>query len=146
MSRMILTFFASMLLALPAFANDEDDLSQAITRFYAALGDNDFTRVDDFLLPEGFTEYSSRGGLKIDITVPLLKHLVENGLEAKVALQHIETFIYGDMGYATYYRIGTIGRPDTENAPAHTARVTAVWIKKQGSWYIKHIHNSKTGI
>lgn len=145
MPRIPLTFFISLLLVLPAFASDEDDVRQAITDFYSALEAGDFERVDDFLLPEGFTEFSSRGGLKIDITVPLLKKLVEDGLEVKVALQDIETFVHGGMAYSTYYRIGSIARPDKEGLGEHTARVTSVWIKRDGNWRLMHIHNSQTG-
>ncbi len=114
--------------------------------FYTALNNGDFKTVEGYLLPEGFTEFSSRGGVIIDIPVNLLKNLIENGLAVNVALQHIETYVSGNMAYAVYYRTGTIERPDKDNnVPPHTARVTSVWIKQDGNWYLKHVHNSKSG-
>jgi ketosteroid isomerase-like protein len=129
-----------------AMADDVTQVRQTIREFYSALNESNFDKVNQFLLPEGFTEFSSRGGLKLDIANAQLEQLINSGLEVHVALRDIEVFVSGEMAYATYYRVGTIERPDKDNnVPSHTARVTSVWIKQGGSWLLKHVHNSRTG-
>lgn len=147
MTKQLSALTLCLLFCAEAVADNATEVRDTVREFYSALNEGNFDEVNRFLLPQGFTEFSSRGGEKPDIATTRLKQLTNSGLLVEVNLRDVEAFVSENMAYATYYRIGTIERPNKDNnAPFHTARVTSVWIKLDGSWRLQHVHNSRTDI
>jgi ketosteroid isomerase-like protein len=138
-----LGFVFFLFFSVAVTADDAGDVENNIIGFYAALNQGDFDTVNNYLLPSGFTEFSSRGGLLIDISVEGLKKLFKSGLKVRVALQHIDVHVFDGVAYATFYRVGTIDRGGVNKPQRKTARVTSIWVKKDERWYLSHVHNSK---
>ncbi|MFA5630756.1 MAG: nuclear transport factor 2 family protein [Porticoccaceae bacterium] len=145
MKTLINLVLACTLLALPgAFAQADATtaLQETVETFYAALNNADVDTARKHILPEGFTEYSSRGGALLHVDADILEEMFAGDLKVSVALEEINVKVYGDSGYVTFHRIGTIDRGGANKPQDKDARTSMFWIKRDGTWYLLHLHNS----
>jgi len=119
-----------------------EGLEATVRHFYAALNGADVETVKKHLLPEGFTEYSSRGGPLLHVDGEILEKMFAGDLKVDVALEEIDVKVYGDSGYVTFNRIGTIDRGGANKPQDKDARTSMFWINRDGTWYLLHLHNS----
>lgn len=145
MNTLIASAFTVFLLALSivsANADETDELRNAVTTFYAALNKGDVTSARNYILPDGFTEFSSRGGELLYVDADVLEKMFASGLTVNVALEKITARVYGDSGYVTFHRIGTIDRGGANKPQDKDARTSMYWVNQGSKWYLAHLHNS----
>ena len=145
MNKSIASALSIILLALAvvsANADETDGLRNAVTTFYAALNKGDVSGARTYILPEGFTEFSSRGGELLHVDADVLEKMFASGLTVNVALENITARVYGDSGYVTFHRIGTIDRGGANQPQSKDARTSMLWINRDGNWHLVHLHNS----
>ena len=113
-----------------SYANDEDDVKEAVMAMYSALNDGDVAALNT-LIGEELSAFSAGGGLLTVSSGP-----IENLPEYNFQIQHLEVKVYGNAAVATYYRTGT------GEALSGTHRVTMVLNKQAGQWKQVHRHGS----
>jgi len=65
----------------------------------------------------------------------------EAGLKFNLQVRHLDADVYGNTAVLTYYRVGTITRPDGLSRPINF-RVTVIRVKQAGQWKEVHRHGS----
>ena len=136
---------AAYLFAVPANSQDAASLRSTIEQHYAAINSDDTETVlaqhrpemsiffwDGRLLTTGHDlEAAQRQGIAMDVG------------DANVFINDFSAQIYGDVGVATFYLVGsyTLG----EDVERGTWRVTAVWVHEDGVWREAHHHESPLG-
>ena len=128
--------------ALPASAQDAASLRGAIEVHYSAIHSGDLQVASSHHLPE-FSWFSSDGR-------PLLTTEDQEGAarmgavldfgEGNVYMSDFDAQIYGDVGVATFYLIGT--RTWGGETKSGTWRVSAVWVHDGDTWREAHHHES----
>ena len=142
----LIAMLAFMCCASMVLADEEAEVKATVIEFYSSLNAGDFEKIKPFLLPTGFTEFSSRGGLLIDVSLEALDTLFQTGLTVNVSIQHVDVKILGDAAYATFYRVGTLDRGGSNKPQRDAARVTSIWVKQDQRWYLSHVHNSNLSV
>ena len=140
----------TLLLVCSAFSHADDaakglatkSLEDTVRTFYAALNNADVEAAKKHILPEGFTEFSSRGGPLLHVDADILEKMFAGDLKVNVALEEVDVKAYGDSGYVTFHRIGTIDRGGANKPQDKDARTSMFWINRDGTWYLLHLHNS----
>jgi len=130
------------LIFFPAHADDVEELRSTTRVFYDALNDGDVETARNYILTDGFTEFSSRGGALLHVDADLLTAMFDSGLKVDVSLQEMTAKVFGDSGYVTFHRIGTIDRGGSNKPQGKDARTSMLWIKQDGTWFLVHLHNS----
>ena len=146
MKLQITNALAALLLLLSSAVSHADDaataLRETVESFYAALNNADVETARKHILPEGFTEFSSRGGALLHVDANLLEKMFAGDLKVSVALEEMHVKVYDDSGYVTFHRIGTIDRGGANKPQDKDARTSMFWINRDGTWYLLHLHNS----
>ena len=133
---------AKLALVQVAQAQDAASLQAAIERHYAALNAGDVEEgwshhLTDFsifppdgrlLVEPGFREAEDRQGVK------------PQARSANVSMNHFNAQIYGDVGVALFYLVGS--HTVDEEVTTGTWRVSAVWVWRNGEWKEAHHHES----
>jgi ketosteroid isomerase-like protein len=142
----VLTFF--VILTNITFASDVDDMKAVVQNLYKALNNADAKAYAKCVLPEA-TAFANRGLLAYWFSGTTTLHDVQNlqqsridaGTKFNVILHHLDAKVNGNSAVATYYRSGTIIRPNGDIEKGMFSG-TAVCIKQSGKWKIAHFHIS----
>jgi len=139
-------FVIGMFATAVAMADDADDVSAAVQKYFDSLNSGD---VDAWvqLFAEGHTTFAGGGGL-LETSTSLEEQRrirqagVDSGLARNLQTRNIEVQIYGDStAVATNYVVGTL-TPAGGTPQLVLRRRTAVLIKQGGRWKIVHRHIS----
>ena len=137
-------FIVGMFLTTVALADDAEDVKLAELDLLAAENAGDMDRMYRHIDP-GRTLFLPSGGL---LTVAggeqdkrRRQASFEAGLKFNLQVRHLDAEVYGDTAVLTYYRVGTITRPDGLSRSINF-RVTVIRVKQAGHWKEVHRHGS----
>ena len=137
-------FVVGMFLTTPALADDAEDVKAAELDLLAAENAGDMDRMYRHIDPER-TIFLPSGGLLVVAGGEKDKRRrqasFDAGLKFDLRVRHLEAEVYGNTAVLTYYRVGTITRPDGISRSIKF-RVTVVRIKQGGQWKEVHRHGS----
>lgn len=139
---LLVAFGVALVPTHAAQAQDAASLRAAIERHYAAIHAQDQESVLQQHLPEftmffsdgrplleaGFAEAAARTGSDLGFVT------------GNVYMSDFNAQIYGDVGVATFYLVGTHARGGETRRG--TWRVTAVWVREGDEWKEAHHHES----
>ncbi len=133
-----------MFLTPVALADDTEDVKLAELDLLAAENAGDMDRMYRHIDP-GRTLFLPSGGL---LTVAggeqdkrRRQASFEAGLKFDLQVRHLDAEVYGNTAVLTYYRVGTITRPDGLSRSIKF-RVTVIRVKQAGQWKEVHRHGS----
>lgn len=139
---LLMALVAGLATSQAAVGQDAASLRAAIERHYAAIHAQDLESVFQHHLPE-FTWFSSDGRLLMESGVGEAAERFGAALDfgtANVYMNHFDAQIYGNVGVATFYLVGTHNwGGETKHG---TWRVTAVWVRQGNEWKEAHHHES----
>ena len=125
-----------------AWANDADDVRATIERHYAAIHAGDLDTVWDHHLKD-FTMFYTDGGVLFESDRKAVNERMGSSVDfptLNVAMASFNAQIYGNVAVATFFLVGSETRGEkTRNI---TNRVSAVWVKTEGTWKEAHHHES----
>ena len=137
-------FVVGMFLAPAALADDAEDVKAAELDLLAAENAGDMNRLYRHVDPER-TIFLPDGGLLVVAGGEKDKRRrqasFEAGLKFDLQVRHLDAEVYGNTAVLTYYREGTITRPDGVSRPIRF-RVTTIRVKQGGQWKEVHRHGS----
>jgi len=114
---------------------------EAAEQHYAAIRASDNDAVLQQHLPE-FTFFTNDGGLlwSFDSLDQQRTGFEEPAYSSTKTIRHCSAQLYGDVGIATYYLVGseTVG----DSIKSGTWRVTEVWVRQGNQWKEAHHHES----
>ena len=126
----------------PVAAQDAASLRAAIETHYAAIHTGDVDGALRHHLPE-FTWFISDGRPLLESGAMQAAERMSAALDfgtANLYMSHFSAQIYGDVGIATFYLVGTHSwGGETKNG---TWRVTGVWVRQGSEWREAHHHES----
>jgi ketosteroid isomerase-like protein len=133
---------AAILAGHAADAQDEASLRATIEKHYAAIHKQDSDSVFQHHLPD-FTWFASDGRLLMEAGAAEAAERSGTTLDfgtSNVYMNHFRAQIYGNVGVATFYLVGThTWAGETKNG---TWRVSAVWVWTGDEWKEAHHHES----
>ena len=116
-------------------------ICKAAEQHYVAIRANDLDTVLQQHVPE-FTHFTSEGGLleSYESVDQQRTAFTEVTYTSNTDIRHCSAQLYGDVGIATYYLVGsvTVG----SNTTSGTWRVTEVWVRQGNAWREAHHHES----
>ena len=137
-------FVVGMFVTTLAMADDAEDVKLAELDLLTAENAGDMDRMYRHIDP-GRTLFLPSGGL---LTVAggeqdkrRRQASFEAGLKFNLQVRHLDAEVYGDTAVLTYYRVGTITRPDGLSRSINF-RVTVIRVKQAGQWKEVHRHGS----
>jgi len=141
-------WMAAMLAAPLTLASGEapaqvgpDAVCEAAEQHYVAIRADDLDSVLQQHVPE-FTHFTSEGGLLENYESVDQQRTAFTAVTytSNVDIRHCSAQLYGDVGIATYYLVGsvTVGSDTTSG----TWRVTEVWVRQGNQWKEAHHHES----
>lgn len=135
-------FILVLTLSTQAWSDDATDVRAAIERHYQAINaQQEGEALSQHL--ETFTMFPGDGGLLFEPGwAQLQERLGQNSPfpDLDVRITHFRAELYGNVAVATFYLVGT-QTAGGMSSPLNN-RVTAVWIKQNGSWTEAHHHES----
>ncbi len=144
MRPLTLLVIAAALASTPAATSAQDaaSLRAAIEEHYAAIHGEDMDATLSHHLPE-FSWFSSDGRPLMESgaqeTAERMGTVLDFGT-GNVYMSHFNAQIYGDVGVATFYLVGTHSwGGETKHG---TWRVSAVWVRQGDEWREAHHHES----
>lgn len=139
---LLVAFGVALVPTHAAQAQDAASLRAAIERHYAAIHAKDQESVLQQHLPE-FTMFFSDGRLLLEAGFAEAAARMGSDLgivTGNVYMSDFNAQIYGDVGVATFYLVGTHARGGETRRG--TWRVTAVWVREGDEWKEAHHHES----
>lgn len=139
---LLVAFGVALVPTHAAQAQDAASLRAAIERHYAAIHAQDQESVLQQHLPE-FTMFFSDGRPLLEAGFAEAAARMGSDLgfvTGNVYMSDFNAQIYGDVGVATFYLVGTHARGGETRRG--TWRVTAVWVREGDEWKEAHHHES----
>lgn len=130
--------------ASPAIAADQkrQEVTRAVEAFYRALHAHDIATIASLVPPQGFSEFSSRGGLLKQQTLESVRAVFAAGAQVDVRLEKLQIDLLSpEVALVTGLRIGVVSLGSVPAVP-QTKRMTSLWKQEAGQWRLTHVHYS----
>jgi ketosteroid isomerase-like protein len=140
-ARLLAIIFSCSVITSLARASDADDVRAAVIDLYAKLNATDTEAFIEYMLPEGYTEFSADGGRLFTIDQDYIRDGFASGIKPDFEIRDLEVRVFKDSAIVTGFRVGGIARPG-EKAKTSTLCLSMMWIRKEGKWKLVHVHLS----
>ena len=127
--------------ALAAQGADEVDIRSAVIHLYETLNSHDADSFVQYMLPDGYTEFSAGGGPLSTLSEQYIRNALASDLEIDLQVENLGVRQFGDAAFVTGYRVGSITSPGEVPRPQRLC-LSMMWVRVHGEWKLAHVHLS----